>query len=379
MQTTLPSVSLVRVFHTNTQSNNMIRFRYILAAICAVSMLFACSGTVDSSSLPVIEVSDTEIDLASETQVVFTVTYNGVDVTSDAEIFTDAGEQLSGSTYSPEEIGSETFYAVYNALQSNNVTVNVINSDVKIESKYDRHVMLAEFTGASCAFCPAGYDNMMLQLSKPSMSKYKPNIHICAFHSEEMGKDSLAIAATMDVKGLFGSLELPSYSVDLRYAGGLNTDGLAAFNEHIKAAFQDNPAHCGVSVSSTLASDKAQIQVKVASELTSEYRVVVLIVQDAIVGYQKHGELGELDDYTHKHVVRSVVTQYAGTFTGEKITSDGKIAAGQEASKTWAVDIDSRWVLENTKVYALALDSNGYVNNMNVCAIDGGDSGYDLK
>ena len=359
----------------------MIRLRNIFAALCAVMALFSCSGTVDSSSLPVLAVSDTEIDLASETQAVFTVTYNGVDVTSDASIFTAEGVSVPGNVYMPEAVGSETFHAVYNDLQSNNVTVNVINSDVKIESKYDRHVLVAEFTGASCAFCPAGYDNMMLQLSKPSMSKYKPNIHICAFHSEEMGKDSLAIPATMDIKGLFGSLELPSYTVDFRDAGGLNTDGLAAFNEAVKAAFEDHTPHCGVAVSSTLASDgaSAQIQVKVYSELASEYRAVVLIVQDAIVGYQKHGELGELDNYTHKHVVRSVVTEYAGTFTGEKMTSDGKIAAGQEAVKTWTVDIDRRWVIENTKVYALALDSKGHVNNMNVCSIDGGDSGYDLK
>ena len=149
----------------------------------------------------------------------------------------------------------------------------------------------------------------------------------------------------------------------------------------LKAAYNEHTPHCGVAGSSTLAADgsNAKVEVKITSELTSEYRVVVLIVQDQIVGYQKHGEYGELDDYIHKHVVRSVVTEYVGTFTGEKMTSDGKIAAGEEAVKTWTVDIDRRWVLANTKVYALALDSNGYVNNMNVCAIDGGDSGYDFK
>lgn len=360
--------------------SNMKMLRYISAFIAAALMI-SCSGNVDDSSLPVLEVSDTEIDLASETKAVFTVTYNGMDVTSDADILTAAGAAVTGKAYVPEAVGSETFYAVYNGRQSNSVTVNVINTDVRIESKYDRHVFVAEFTGASCAFCPAGYDNMMLQLSKPTMSKYKPNIHVCAFHSEEMGKDSLAIPATMDVKGLFGSLDLPSYAVDLRDAGGLNSDGLAGFNEAIKASFQEHTPHCGVAVSSAMSADgtSAQIQVKVASELTSEYRTVVLIIQDGIVGYQKHGDYGELNDYIHKHVVRSVVTQYAGTFTGEKMTSDGKIAAGQEAVKTWTVDIDSRWEVENTKVYALALDSNGHVNNMNVCHIDGGDSGYDLK
>jgi hypothetical protein len=185
----------------------------------------------------------------------------------------------------------------------------------------------------------------------------------------------------MDLKSMFPGLDLPSYTIDFRDAGGLNSDGLAGFNTAIKASFQEHTPHCGVAVSSALSSDRksAEIQVKVASEFTSEYRVVVLVVQDRIVGYQKHGTYGELNDYTHKHVVRQVVTEYVGTFAGEKITEDGKIAAGDEAVKSWTVPVDKRWVVENTQIYALALDKNGYVNNMNVCALDGGDSGYDLK
>ena len=349
-------------------------------ALAFGAALFSCSGNIDDSSLPVLEVSDAEIDLATETQAVFTVKYNGMDITADASIISEA-EGLEGNVYTPSEPCTAIFKAVYNGLESNEVTVTVINTEVKIESKYDRHVLVAEFTGASCAFCPEGYDNMSMQLSKPKMAKYKPYLHICAFHSEEMGPDSLAIAATMDLKNTFSGLDLPSYTIDFRDAGGLNTDGLAGFNTAIETSFNDYTSHCGVAVSSALSADRqsAEIQVKVASELTSEYRVVVLVVQDKIVGYQKHGTYGELDDYTHKHVVRQVVTQYVGRFAGEKITADGKIVAGEEASKTWTVAIDKRWVLENTEVYALAIDSNGYVNNMNVCAIDGGDSAYDLK
>ncbi|MBR5567447.1 MAG: Omp28-related outer membrane protein [Bacteroidales bacterium] len=356
-------------------------FRYILAAVCAAAAFLSCSGTVDDSSLPVLTASDAEIDLATETQTVFTVTYNGVDVTSQSEIFTSAGARIEGNTYSPEAEGSETFYAVYSAMESNTVSVTVINTDVKVESKYKRHVFVAEFTGASCSWCPKGYDNMMGQLSKPWASDLKSRIHIAAFHSEEMGTDTLAIPATMHVKDLFGGLDLPSYAVDLRDAGGLTSDGVAEFGTSVKASFNEYTPHCGVAVSSALASDgkTAEIKVKVASELTAEYRVVVLVLQDGIVGYQKHGDYGELNDYIHKHVVRQVVTSYVGTFTGEKLTSDGRISAGQEAEKTWTVDVDGRWVLANTKIYALALDSNGYVNNMNVCAIEGGDSGYDIK
>ena len=350
-----------------------------MALACALA-LFSCSGKIDDSSLPVLEVSDTEIDLATETQAVFTVRHNGLDVTADASIVSDAAG-LQGNVYSPTEPCVAVFKAVYEGLESNEVTVNVINTDVKIESKYDRHVLVAEFTGASCAFCPDGFDNMSLQLSKPAMASYKSNLHICAFHSEEMGKDSLAIEATMDLKNMFPGLDLPSYTIDFRDAGGLNTDGLSGFNEAIKASFKEYTPHCGVAVSSTISDDgeSADIQVKVTSELTSEYRVVVIVVQDKIVGYQKHGTYGELDDYTHKHVVRQVVTEYVGTVAGEKITPDGIIAAGDEAVKSWTVPVDKRWVLENTEIYAMAIDKDGYVNNMNVCAVDGGDSGYDLK
>jgi len=41
--------------------------------------------------------------------------------------------------------------------------------------------------------------------------------------------------------------------------------------------------------------------------------------------------------------------------------------------------VDESWNLDDTEIYALVQDMNGYINNMNVCAIDGGDSGYDLK
>lgn len=361
--------------------NSMRYIRNILMCLAAIHVA-ACSGSFDDSSLPVLSVSDTEIDLASETEASFTVTYNGKDVTSQAEIFsTSSTMEFDGNVFRPVNTGSASFVAEYEGKESNTVTVNVVNSNPQVESKYERHVCVMEFTGASCAFCPAGYDLMMGILSKPSLSKYVDNVHVCAFHSEEMGTDSLAIDATYDVKDLFGALELPSFAVDLRDSGVLSSDGSQAFAPALMNSFNESVTHCGVAVSSSLNADKtqAEIEVKIASELASEYRAVVLVVQNNIVGYQKHGTYGELNDYIHNHVVRKVVTSYTTTFTGEKLTESGVIEAGKEASKTWTVDLDKAWNLEKTQIFALALDPDGYVNNMNLCDIDGGDSGYDLK
>lgn len=364
-------------------NSNMKIINRILACAAALAML-ACSGNVDSSSLPVLKASDTEIDLVSETQTVFTVTYNGGDVTGQSAIYDAASSsRLAGNVFVPEAEGEYSFYAEYDGLKTETVKVSVVNTAPEaVESKYDRHVLVAEFTGAWCINCPEGYDKMKGILAYPQLAKYKENIHLCAFHSNAEGTDTLAVAETQDIIKLFSGLAYPSFTTDFREAGVLTDDGASKLRPSIEAAFNEHLPHCGAAVSSVMNADRTQteVTVKVTSEKTSQYRVVVLVIQDQIKGWQKTTVYPDgQNDYSHRHVVRQVVTDYAGTFTGEKLTDDGRIASGQEASKTWTVDVDSRWNLAKTEIYAIVLDADGYVNNMNVCAIDGGDSGYDLK
>lgn len=364
--------------------SNMKTFAKALLWIAAAFLLYACSGNVDDSSLPLLTVDDSEIDLATETQAVFTVTYNGQDVTSMSKIYSTVSSlELQGNVYLPEKEGENVFVAEYDGKTSEPVKITVVDSTpVTVESKFDRHVSVIEFTGAWCINCPEGYDKMKGILAYPQLAKYKDNIHLCAFHSNAEGTDTLAIAQTQDLIKLFKGLAYPSFVTDLRTAGVLTDDGVAGFRPSIEASFTEYLPHCGVAVSSAISQDgaKADVTVKVTSEKTSQYRVVVLVVQDQIKGWQKTTTYPEGDDdYLHRHVVRKVITGYERTFTGEKLGDDGRIPAGEETSKTWSVDVESRWNLGKTSIYALVLDENGYVNNMNVCAIDGGDSGYDYK
>lgn len=363
--------------------SNMNRTVRVLMVTLSV-LLTACSGNVDDTSLPLLTASDTDVDLHTDNDVVFTVTYDGVDVTADSEIYTGLNK-IDGNIFIPDAVGTFEFHAVYDGKKSDVIEVVVSDSQVTLESRFDKHVCVVEFTGAWCINCPDGYDRMKGILSKPSMASYKDNIHMCAFHSDTEGTDSLAVDATDDVMKMLKDnigvdLAYPSFATDFRTAGILTADGAALFQPSLEAAFNEYTPYCGVAVSSEIKDDKVEITVKVASDRTSVYRIVVLVVQDGIKGWQKSNYYPEgQSDYMHRHVVRQVVTSYAGTFTGEKITDDGKIKAGEEASKTWSIDIDSRWIPEWTSIYALALDEKGYVDNMNVCAIDGGDSGFDIK
>lgn len=361
--------------------------KYIFASLFVLAALSSCTGTVDENSLPILAVSDSEIDLASGETAVFTVTFNGVDVTDQSVIYC-GGVAMEGSEFAPEAVGDYVFYAEYEGKISVEVSLAVIDTTpVVVESKYRRHVCVAEMTGAWCVNCPGGYNLMYEKLSIPSNKKYKENLHICAFHSDMEGFDTLAVAATQDIVRAYDliSLGYPSFVTDFRKTdeavGNLTSDGIGEFIPSIKTSHDEYPAHCGVAVSSSLSADrkKADITVKLASELTSGYRMIVLVVQSRITGFQKTTMYPSgTPDYIHNHVVRKVVTGYESTFTGEKMSDSSVVKAEEEVSKTWTVDIPKEWVLENTEIYAIALDANGYANNMNVCAIDGGDSGYDL-
>ncbi len=359
---------------------------FVLLAVAAA--VLGCRGTIDDSTLPVLTASTEEVDLASGESVEFTVTYAGRDVTAESVIsIAEWPASKAGNIFTPEKQGGYTAWAEYAGKQSNEVSFKVVNSNVSVESKYEKHVSIIEFTGAGCTFCPAGYDRMVMIMNGPSYSKYQDRIHVSAFHSSDLGKDAMEIPATADLFDMFrktGNLALPSFVCDLRYAGNLAQEVISYFKESLTMALNTEP-HCGVAVSSSVneVKSEASVSVKVASELTSEYRVVLLVVEDKVLAPdtpQKSPLYPEGNpDHIHKHVVRQVATSYTGTFTGEKITDDGKISAGQEASKTWTVSLDPSWKLDDTEIYAIVLDKDGFVNNMNVCHIKDGNSDYKLK
>ncbi len=349
-------------------------------------MTAGCTGTVDDSSVT-LKADVLEVDLATGEEVRFEVKSGEQDVTADSRIISNLADvPVKGNVFSPDTEGEFTFYAEYEGKQSDGVTVKVSDTRVATESKYERHVNIIELTGAWCINCPDGYQRMNAILNKFSMQKYADKIHIAAFHSNVEGKDELAVPQTQDIIKMFKGLAYPAFITDLRNVEGnygiLTDAGSGNLQPSIESSFRDYPAHCGVAVSSVMNGDKSKavVTVKVASEWTSKYRVVLLVVEDYIRYSQKTPIYPDgQDDYQHRHVVRKVVTTYADQFTGEKITEFGDIKAGKEASRSWEVEVSDAWNLENTEIYALVLGDDGSVNNMNVCPVDGGNSGYNMK
>lgn len=327
----------------------------MLAVLCS----FSCSGERDEE-LAITIISDrANIPADGESQVTFTVYEGNADVTSQAKIMNfETGEILNSNTFSTTEPGEYTFYAEYNGRKSYETRVT---AEQVLVSQFVRNVCLMEFTDAGCTFCP----DASRYIDRTILQKMD-NVYLMAFHEVDQWKSE----QYPDLKSRFEIPSTPYAVVDMREGISLETGDRDKTKSLVQASMQAYPAHCGVSVTSTLTDNTADVSVKVWSEMSSNYRLAVYVVEDGIIGEQKDGQLVE-DKYYHQYVVRKMISSSIG---GDNL---GNINSGQEASKQYAIAVDSSWNLEKTYVYALALDKNGYVNNMQVCLLDGGTADYE--
>ena len=166
-------------------------------------------------------------------------------------------------------------------------------------------------------------------------------------------------------------LGFPSYMADM-YLGGSLVESVN-LKEHLNQIMDENMPYCGVAVSSTVSeTGSAAVTLKLYSEIDAVWRVAVYVVEDKVKYYQKDG-MKEHDSYTHRHVVRRVVSE---TYRGDRLA---KLTADSEAEAKYDIVLDEAWNLDNTSIYVLALDAEGHVNNMNHCQINGGTSDYRRK
>ena len=185
-----------------------------------------------------------------------------------------------------------------------------------------------------------------------------------SFHSDCGGEDILAIKETDEIMDDINIDAIPSFFINMQTAGELTSDNTTLFRTGIKDAFDEHPAHCGVSISSKITDNKVKANVKVYSEKRDLYQVAIFVVEDKISYYQKT-TWGQYEDYSHRNVVRKIITS---SYKGD---SWGEIEAGTEITKIYEFDVDPVWNLDNTYIYALVIDDECGVNNMNICEIEG--------
>lgn len=346
----------------------MKRILNIIGVFFLCAMFGACQGAEGELELT-LKADKTSILADGSDAVTFSVMLGSEDVTSGAEITCiNDGKLLESNVFSTTVAGNLSFKAVYGEYESQPQTVVAEAVPMTEPSKYKRNVFVMEFTGQWCSNCPTGWRTLYFYLQKP---KYKDNVYVMALHDDVSGEDLFGFPGQLEIHREYDMPGLPCVLVDMRDKAALNTDG-GNVPLYFDKSISEGP-HCGVAVSSVYdkAAKKAEITVKVAAEKSGKYRLAVWVVEDGLVSWQKDGQVTH-DVYTHDHVARKLVSD---SYKGDSL---GDISRDAEAEKTYEIQADDAWKLENLSVYAVVIDDKGIVNNMAVCAFVDGHTDYAL-
>ncbi len=318
-------------------------------ALCAAG----CSGTVDDEYDQrelVLKADVEEIVADGKSSVNFTVLYGDEDVTDAASVkcVTD-NTDLKGDSFVSEAVGSFVFKAFYKKAESEEVAV-------RANTRFKRRVCVMEFTGSWCSQCPAGAATLDFLVSRT----YKGQAFAMAFHNE----DVFSIPIEKEFKKLFNIDAYPAYVTDMREVGSLNGGGCS---DSIETSLYESETHSSVSLTCgyDAVSGKVSVDSKVFSEKDAQYSLAAYIIEDMVKGEQTIGTGAVEKDYTHRHVVRAMLSS---SLHGDAL---GNIAAGKEMKKSYEFPVDKAWNAENLSVAVLVLDENGEVNNMAVCSVNG--------
>ena len=329
----------------------------------------------------------------------FTVVTDEGEVVKDGVKFYSGMEEvdIEGFRFSTTKAGEHSFWASYKTFNSNSVLIKAINTvapEVATDPKpnstsFVRRVMLTQFTGTQCGFCP-GIVNWLHVLRNDLGMKNKTVL--AAVHSGMNSGDPAAISSPKSSDAPFDNKNVPFLSLDMCMGTGwykdvTNLEYATLLKEAIDERMKNVPATAGISVNPRFEekivpipgvgnSDGIIARVSVKSSEKAEYAVGAWLVEDNLYGRQKiYTEsvkvLEGIDYDTHNNCVRVADSESAGSFKGHEL---GLIQAGKTAEKTFLLRVGSKWKLENLHliVFVTKKDEKGAwsINNVIDCPVD---------
>lgn len=228
--------------------------------------------------------------------------------------------------------------------------------DWKIDEFVHRSLAM-RFTGDWCGYCP--YMATAFDSAKRSMGGL---LELVSLHG---GGSKYDFSGTTTLTKRFSVTGFPTGIVDARasipnYQSTATTASVAM--DVAKETQATYPARTGIALSSTLNGTALTVDLSLYVKEADDYKVVVLVLEDGIVGYQN----GAGNNYTHNDTARLALTSISGDSV--KITEDGTIW-----NQTYTADLNSKWVADNLKL--LVYVEKPYGSQSAVKGVDGAEYG----
>lgn len=351
----------------------MKMIRHILLFATGIAALCSCSGTGDGgSSTPdvkslVLQTSTTVIEADGTDAVQFTVLADGVPVTEDVRFYDGATNQpldLSSWQFSTTTPGRYYFWAAYGTAHTQIVTINAVDFELPElpddpapdSTSFTRRVLLTQFTGTGCGWCPG-----MITILRNILSdeNYADKVIHTAAHTYNTDDPAFLVQRLNQSMGVSG---YPTVVTDMRFSTNNYLNEVYTRNI-IDQAYEREPAKAGLAVATSYDSESLAVLVSVKAAEEAEFKVGAWVLEDGIYGVQANYGGWEGDYNTHDNCIRYCDGQNSNIdFTGFSV---GTLVPGQTSEYVFTIDLDPKWVLDNCHVVVFVTTSDGVAYSVN--------------
>ena len=294
------------------------------------------------------------------------LTKGGVEITSDFKLYDGSNKEveLPDMKFVTTKKGEYEFWASYGTDVTETITITATEKKPDAPSapgddnpdkvNFKRRVLLIQFTGTGCGYCPGMTTTLREIMAEPY---YDENVILVAAHRYNTGDPAYLYGAALDQA--MGVSSYPQVAVDMHTRTGYTNYG--SVTSMILTAIERVEARAGIAATSEYDEETRTVSITatVKAAETKEFRIGAWLIEDGIYAKQtNNGYPGNFD--IHDHCIRVADSKVTGSdFSGHAL---GEIEAGSTAQYSFSIKIDKEWKAENCRLvlFVSSPEKNNY-------------------
>ena len=293
--------------------------------------------------------------------------------------------ELPDMKFTATEEGTYTIWAARGDKFSNTVTITAVEefplaTEIPADpnpasTSFVRKVLLTQFTGTDCGWCP-----FMVNIIREFPSSYSKHCILTVAHRYN-SSDPAYLMTALEQSVAFGGF--PTLAADL-YAAEVYNGTSGTFSAMVHSAINREKAKAGIAVCASYNENTRMVSVKaeIKAAVTDNFRIGAWVLEDGIYGkqYNPKGVSGYNYDI-HDSCIRLVESKvsssdYTGLYIGEVKAGEKKLYEFNPANMV----LDKSWKAENCRVVvfittkgdgsATGTLNEWYVNNVVECPLN---------
>jgi len=332
-----------RTFTSTIVRTYVVKAKYngVFSSTIIVNFDVPLTSITVAANPPSVEIGET---------ITFTVTgNNNANLTSTSNLFVN-GVQITGNSYTTTTPGTYQVYAKHTPTGGTAIISSTIQATFNNIIKFNKRVLIEDFTGTWCQFCPRV--SYAIELVEAQTS----DATVVAIHRGASDPFNFTGAAALESQiGLAG---YPTAILNRKTEWTYPETSASSVTQAVDLTNGINPK-IGVALQTATSGNTATVTAKVKfGKNFSNLKIVVYAVENGLIYNQTNSTsyyagANPIVGFQHNHVLRAVLSS---SILGEAIT--GNTNYNDEFSKTFTYTVPSTVNASNLQFVAFVIDAN---------------------